>query len=236
MNVKDIEIGKAYKTVNSDEYIIKSIAEKLSTGHKKYTIQFINTGWETTVHQSSIIAGQIKDRMKPSVFGVGYIRNASTKNNKYWNTWHNMLNRCYNQKSKDYNSYGGIGVTVCDRWKCFEFFIQDIKLIDGYNDFDFDNKSIVLDKDLKQVSVDSAKKIYSPETCCFIDKKTNQELRNTSKYKKEIVAINPNGEKIKIKGIVNFCKQNAFDVRNIYRCLNGEWQQYKGWQFSKITE
>ena len=41
--------------------------------------------------------------------------------------WRNMLNRCYNKKTDRYPSYGGRGVSVCQRWKkCFENFYADM--------------------------------------------------------------------------------------------------------------
>lgn len=41
----------------------------------------------------------------------------------YWN----MMNRCHNPKHKQWDNYGGRGITVCDRWKeDVLFFIQDM--------------------------------------------------------------------------------------------------------------
>ena len=34
----------------------------------------------------------------------------------YW-SWYNMIDRCYNPKATGYSSYGGRGITVCDRWR-----------------------------------------------------------------------------------------------------------------------
>ena len=31
--------------------------------------------------------------------------------------YHGMMSRCYNSAHKDYQHYGGRGITVCDRWK-----------------------------------------------------------------------------------------------------------------------
>lgn len=31
-------------------------------------------------------------------------------------TWSNMIRRCYNQRNKAFNDYGGRGITVCDEW------------------------------------------------------------------------------------------------------------------------
>jgi hypothetical protein len=37
-----------------------------------------------------------------------------------------MMGRCYNQKGKKYNSYGGRGIRVCERWHKFENFLADM--------------------------------------------------------------------------------------------------------------
>lgn len=46
-------------------------------------------------------------------------------------TWDHMLQRCYNKNADGYSYYGGIGVTVCDRWNpaaggSFENFYEDM--------------------------------------------------------------------------------------------------------------
>lgn len=35
---------------------------------------------------------------------------------KIYRTWNNVVQRCYNIKSRYYEDYGGRGITVCDRW------------------------------------------------------------------------------------------------------------------------
>lgn len=40
--------------------------------------------------------------------------------------WHRMLDRCQNPNSPSYKSYGGKGITVCDRWKVFSNFLLDM--------------------------------------------------------------------------------------------------------------
>jgi len=37
-----------------------------------------------------------------------------------------MKQRCTNPKNKRYSSYGGRGITVCDRWVEFENFLEDM--------------------------------------------------------------------------------------------------------------
>jgi hypothetical protein len=50
-----------------------------------------------------------------------------------YSTWKNMLARCCNPKSKNYEHYHGNGITVCDRWRygengisAFECFLADM--------------------------------------------------------------------------------------------------------------
>lgn len=37
-----------------------------------------------------------------------------------------MKGRCFNKKNKMYKYYGARGITVCDRWKTFANFIEDM--------------------------------------------------------------------------------------------------------------
>jgi hypothetical protein len=37
-----------------------------------------------------------------------------------------MKNRCMNRKCKEYNRYGGRGITLCERWNKFELFYEDM--------------------------------------------------------------------------------------------------------------
>jgi len=40
--------------------------------------------------------------------------------------WSSMMNRCNNPSNKDYELYGGRGITVCERWHHFPNFIDDM--------------------------------------------------------------------------------------------------------------
>lgn len=67
-----------------------------------------------------------------------------------FSAWQNMLRRCYEEKNRYFSTYGGRGVTVCDRWRygeggksAFQCFLNDLGLrptathsIDRYPDFD----------------------------------------------------------------------------------------------------
>jgi hypothetical protein len=41
--------------------------------------------------------------------------------------WRGMLTRCTRKKDAGYENYGGRGISVCDKWKTFEGFWEDMK-------------------------------------------------------------------------------------------------------------
>ena len=43
-----------------------------------------------------------------------------------WGSWRGMHKRCYDPKATGYKNYGGRGVVVCERWKSFENFFEDM--------------------------------------------------------------------------------------------------------------
>lgn len=43
-----------------------------------------------------------------------------------YRSWNNMLTRCTCESHREFKHYGGSGVTVCERWKTFENFLQDM--------------------------------------------------------------------------------------------------------------
>lgn len=43
-----------------------------------------------------------------------------------YQTWCRMISRCYNKKLPKYVDYGGRGIIVCEEWKKFESFLEDM--------------------------------------------------------------------------------------------------------------
>lgn len=69
---------------------------------------------------------------------------------RLYNTWQHMISRCTNTKHKQYKSYGGRGITVCDRWLDVSNFIKDMDDTYEYN------------LSIDRINNDSG---YSPENC-----------------------------------------------------------------------
>jgi hypothetical protein len=53
-------------------------------------------------------------------------------NTRFYEIWRGMLSRCYNKNQPLFKNYGGRGIVVCNRWKKFENFKQD--MFNKYND------------------------------------------------------------------------------------------------------
>ena len=84
-------------------------------------------------------------------------------NHKIYETWRSMLCRCYSEKyHKRCPTY--IGCSVCSKWLKLSGFVEDVKLIDGYNEEKFIKGEICLDKDIKSNGVN---KEYSLENCLW---------------------------------------------------------------------
>jgi len=163
-----IKVGEKYNTSNS------GTVEVLEYVHSKNVlIRFVNTGHTKRVHSSVLRKGTIKDVTQRSYCGVGYFGDGPYKCSKdkgnpvngAYNTWYNMLRRCYSSSSNvNSDRYRQRGVVVDAEWHNFqnfaEWYIKNHK--DGFE----------IDKDI----LGRGKKIYSKSTCVFVPPRINMLL------------------------------------------------------------
>ena len=112
---------KTYKSNTSGEFFV---VERTSASDLK--VMFIETLNVEKATSSQVRTGEIRDRMRRSVYGVGILGIGEYKpsdNKKAYQLWRGMLERCYSERSlRLHPTY--IDVIVCDEWHNFQNFAK----------------------------------------------------------------------------------------------------------------
>lgn len=209
------------------KYKISKETQKNKGERPKYKITFLEDGYFYYTSLSNAKKGQVRNPYKKIVSGVGY---SGKKNKKdfpeLYEVWNKMIYRCYNKNSKDYERYGGKGVTVEERWHCFEFFLNDVQKIQGWDLNLFKNKKIQLDKDKNK------KNEYSNEGCQWLSVSENRSLKPS--YFKNFKAIDPQNNIYYGKNVPEFARKFNLNSRLIGDVLRGRSKTHNKWRFELI--
>lgn len=189
-------------------------------------VRFKDTRYTRTARASDIRNGKVRDFTAPTVFGIGFNgigRHKSKINGKHtkaYNTWRNMLKRCYCKAGID-NAY--IGCSVDSRWHDFQNYAEWHEK--NYPEFD-QGKKYQLDKDI----MSNGEKIYSPETCKFVTQKENLEAVDN---KLPVNLINLSTLEVrKYKSSTLAAADIGSDSGTISRLISGLCKQTKGWSLA----
>lgn len=235
MNPLDI-VGKIFKNNEELEFKVLEYQGFNNLKQRVYKIKFVESKYEKeNVQRNNLLNGKIKDRLAKSVCGVASLGFAKkSTNKKEYNLWVNMIKRCFDKNCPAYEWYGKKGITVCERWLRFDYFLSDLPLISGYDKDLFDLGKIKLDKDIPNGhQVEHCEKIYSLDSCMFVshlvNMKESTKRYNTTKSIKHCVM--PSGEDIVITNLTDFCKKHKLDYRQVYYVLEGRSSHCKGYKF-----
>lgn len=114
--------------------------------------------------------GRVKNPWAKTIVGVGYIgydyRKQPISSLKSYSSWTHMLSRCYDEKDKHFEIYGGSDVTVSDEWLSF----FNYKKWYDENYYEIENDKMVVDKDILVKN----NKIYSKDTCMIVPSRINK--------------------------------------------------------------
>ena len=140
--------------------------------------------------------GKISCPYEKCTYGVGYLGEGkyksieNGKHTKCYNTWNNMLKRCYDPKLQERQpTYKDC--EVCEEWHNFQNFAK------WYNDnyYEVPGERMHLDKDI----LIKGNKIYSRDTCLFVPNRINLLFTYKRNNKLKLPSgISPNGSKYQV--------------------------------------
>jgi hypothetical protein len=188
---------------------------------KEVYFKFDLTGWVGMFEMGKIKTGAFKDKMQPSVFGIGFVGDGEHKpskngiHNKSYRAWNHMLERCYDHKYQEkHPTYKDC--SVAKEWHNFQNFAE------WYEDnYPTDGKKYQLDKD----HLVKGNKIYSADACCFLTPQQNTEASQAKHY----CFIPPYGEKVEVFNLNKFCKENNLSTSHMAQVAQGNRSHHKGW-------
>ena len=171
------------KIFHSNNYgdfkIIENLGFTKDKKHRVLRIKFLNTGAEAIVKYDDIVNGEVKDPTYNTkyharqIIGPIQMQNIERQLNIIWR---GMMSRCYNNNSPNYKSYGAKGVTVAPEWHDFNIFERDVINIPGWVNKFNDPVNYNLDKDLLQYFLPHSMRVYSKDTCIWLNRMINQRL------------------------------------------------------------
>lgn len=134
--------------------------------------------YQTYTTMQNLRTGSVKNRLAPSVFGVGYIGCGSYKARedgkptKSYIAWSGMMERCYSDRlHEEHPTYKDC--LVHPDWHDFQVFAE------WYVNQDFYGLGYHLDKDLLTFN----NKVYSEDTCCMLPPEVNKFLLSNEKFR-----------------------------------------------------
>ena len=148
--------------------------------NKNIVIQFQDTHkYECVGSWDNFMKGKIKNPYYPTVCGVGMIGDKypygiNGKNNKEYITWHDMLRRCFDEKTKE-KQPNYKDATCCKEWLLFENFYEWLHSQKNFDKW-LKGERWQIDKDI----LIKGNRIYSPDTCCLVPFHVNNLFKTSS--------------------------------------------------------
>lgn len=171
-------INETY-TVNSGEKVL-AFAKK----GNKVKVKF-EDGYVVEVYDVNLKAGKVLNPFSISLYGEGYMGLPDTSIPYYKQAkqlWTNMMKRCYS--TNDSRGYFGRAY-VDERWKSFENFLNDLKFLEGFDDWLKGHTDPYFRSNLDKDFYIEGNDVYSRFYCCFLPDGFNKSLGKKDKTEKD---------------------------------------------------
>lgn len=187
------------KHITNEGYEVEIIEYR---NNRECYVKFI-TGNVQKVEYGVLLKGKLKNKLHPSVYGVGYFGIGKYKRkDKSYNKWFSLMGRSY---CKDIHSrqLSYEKCTVNERWYNFQVFGEWFEK--NYNPETMQDWQ--LDKDI----LVKGNKHYSPETCCFVPHEINSLFTNRERDRGALPL-----------GVTKYCKSHKYIARVYKNGKNSE--------------
>lgn len=115
-----------------------------------------------------------------------------------YKSWQHMIDRCNNNRNPSYKDYGARGITICERWSLFDYFLADMGVKpEG--------------KTIDRIENDGN---YCPENCQWSDKTAQANNRRSSRI------ITHNGESLTL---AQFARKFNISIGTLWYRLKSGW-------------
>ena len=163
--------------------LIEDLGRMFHTESSKYKVRYgiYKCGFcgnEFKANTNNVVQGKTRSCgcLKEKISKEGTNRKHNLTNTRLYNIWKAIKNRVLNPKNKNYNDYGGRGITICEEWLDVQNF-YNWAISNGYEE----NKGLSIDR------IDNDGN-YCPENCRWSTKSiqarnTRIPKNNTSGYK-----------------------------------------------------
>lgn len=131
---------------------------------------------------------------------------------KFYNTWNNMMARCYRKSSKNFKNWGGRGITVCKAWHEPIVFKEwfDSNYIDGF-----------------QIDREDNDGNYEPSNCRFVSASENinnssPKLSKIGKYRYVVWKKRTSSWEVNYKGAYIGCHKDEEEAYHMLEKFKGK--------------
>lgn len=160
------------------------VARVESKNHNARWLCRCDCGSETVVASTKLVSGNTRS--------CGCLQRDRTRTHgksrtRTYRIWMHMRQRCENPRSDSWARYGGRGITVCDRWRDFTAFFEDMGEAPAGHSLD-------------RIDVNGN---YEPGNCRWAT--SRQQLRNTRRNK----VVNLNGEQVLLTDAIAMLRKEA---------------------------